>query len=542
MSRVSVLSALALTALLLATPMLAADDAATLYKGSGRLSFEPQVTAAGATVTVTGPGGFYSQEEFASAANAAFEISTNMADGAYTYRLVLHPRVGAATRRAMDQARATGDDFTAEVLAAELAIDPISGSFTVRNGAIVNEALVESAAAISQTDSGFEATSDAATFNNVNAAAQVFATDVIVQGSECVGFDCVASESFGFDTLRLKENNLRIHFDDTSSSASFPSNDWRIVANDSSNGGANYLAFEDATAGRTPFKVEAGAIANALYVDSDGDVGVGTANPVVEVHSVDGNTPTLRLEQDGSNGFTPQTWDIAGNETNFFVRDVTNGSKLPFRIEPGAPDNSLYIDSTGNIGLGVTNPGNELVISANDRPAIQLIDTTETEKWEIKRSGSGLAFVNDTNGTNLVLFDSGIVRMGSSSTSGSEVFLLQANGDLAIAGALSQGSDRNSKQNIVPVTREEILEKVMQLPIARWEYKLRPDVEHVGPMAQDFHALFGLGPSDRRISTLDTSGVALAAVQALHQKLEEKQLEIDTLSQRLEALEARLAQ
>jgi hypothetical protein len=62
--------------------------------------------------------------------------------------------------------------------------------------------------------------------------AQVFATDVIVQGSMCVGIDCATSESFGFDTQRFKENNLRIHFNDTSASASFPSNDWRITIND----------------------------------------------------------------------------------------------------------------------------------------------------------------------------------------------------------------------------------------------------------------------------------------------------------------------
>jgi len=68
---------------------------------------------------------------------------------------------------------------------------------------------------------------------------------------------------------------------------------------------------------------------------------VGTSKPVVEMHLVDGNTPTLRLEQNGSSGFTPQTWDLAGNEANFFVRDVTNGSKLPFKIIPGAPDNSV---------------------------------------------------------------------------------------------------------------------------------------------------------------------------------------------------------
>lgn len=176
---------------------------------------------------------------------------------------------------------------------------------------------------------------------------QVFADDVIIDGSLCVGLDCVNGESFGFDTERLKENNVRLHFDDTSSSASFPANDWRIIINDSSNGGANYFAIEDATSGRVPFRVEAGAPSNALYVESDGDIGIKTANPVVDLHIVEGNTPTVRLEQDGSSGFTPQTWDVAGNEAGFFIRDATNGSTLPFRIRPGSPSNSLHIQSGG---------------------------------------------------------------------------------------------------------------------------------------------------------------------------------------------------
>ena len=62
--------------------------------------------------------------------------------------------------------------------------------------------------------------------------------DLIVDGSACIGFDCVNGESFGFDTIRLKENNLRIKFDDTSVAASFPRTDWQLTANASANGGA----------------------------------------------------------------------------------------------------------------------------------------------------------------------------------------------------------------------------------------------------------------------------------------------------------------
>ncbi len=186
-------------------------------------------------------------------------------------------------------------------------------------------------------------------------ADQVILDDLIVDGSICAGMDCVNGESFGFDTIRLKENNLRIRFVDTSSTSSFPSRDWQITANDSSNGGANKFSIDDIDGGRTPFTIEAGAPSHSLYVDDGGRVGFGTATPVVQLHLKDGNTPTLRLEQDGSSGFTAQTWDVAGNEANFFIRDATNGSTLPFRIEPGTPSNMLYIADDG-VGITTTNP------------------------------------------------------------------------------------------------------------------------------------------------------------------------------------------
>ncbi len=178
-------------------------------------------------------------------------------------------------------------------------------------------------------------------------ADQVFLDDVIVGGSACIGQDCVNGESFGFDTIRMKENNLRIKAQDTSNSASFPTNDWQITFNDSSNGGANKFSIDDIDGGKTPFTIEAGAPSNSLYVDDGGKIGLGTSTPVVEVHVKDGDTPTIRLEQDGSSGFTPQTWDMAGNESNFFVRDVTNGSKLPFKIRPNAPTGSIDITTSG---------------------------------------------------------------------------------------------------------------------------------------------------------------------------------------------------
>ena len=76
----------------------------------------------------------------------------------------------------------------------------------------------------------------------VSVADQVIPDDLIVQGSTCVGFDCINNESFGFDTIRLKENNTRIKFEDTSL-AGFPTNDWQLTANDSASGGASKFSY-----------------------------------------------------------------------------------------------------------------------------------------------------------------------------------------------------------------------------------------------------------------------------------------------------------
>jgi hypothetical protein len=94
---------------------------------------------------------------------------------------------------------------------------------------------------------------------------------------------------------------------------------------------------------------------------------------------------------------------------------------------------------------------------------------------------------------------------------------------LAAGGnAWSPMSDRNVKENFRSVDPRGILEKVVALPVTEWNLISQPaEIRHVGPMAQDFKAAFGLGEDDRHISTSDADGVALAAIQGLNQKLEE---------------------
>ena len=89
---------------------------------------------------------------------------------------------------------------------------------------------------------------------------------------------------------------------------------------------------------------------------------------------------------------------------------------------------------------------------------------------------------------------------------------------------------------------QALLAKVVALPVTEWNYKTDSQaVRHIGPMAQDFQAAFGLdGKDDKHISVVDEGGVALAAIQGLNEKVDQKDAEIQSLKQQNESLLQRL--
>jgi trimeric autotransporter adhesin len=109
-------------------------------------------------------------------------------------------------------------------------------------------------------------------------------------------------------------------------------------------------------------------------------------------------------------------------------------------------------------------------------------------------------------------------------------------------GSWSSLSDRNAKENFDHVDPQAVLNQLVGLPIHSWNYKSQsPDIRHIGPTAQDFLAAFAIGSDPRRITTVDAYGVALAAIQGLHQLVEERNDRIESLEQQNQQLEARLS-
>ena len=99
-------------------------------------------------------------------------------------------------------------------------------------------------------------------------------------------------------------------------------------------------------------------------------------------------------------------------------------------------------------------------------------------------------------------------------------------------------SDRRVKTDIEAVDALGVLAGVLELPLSEWSYRSQPGARHIGPMAQDFHAAFGLnGDDDTGIATVDADGVALAAIQGLNAKLE---AELAAQSARIDRLEREL--
>ncbi len=514
---------------------LHAADVARVDVSSGGLLVQPLVSAESIGVSVTGPRGLVAARVFGRAETPALDFGdASLADGLYLWEVRLNPAA-----RARAEAEVAGAAQTAPVALTQ------SGSFVVRGGLVL------------RADPSAREPRPAAAPGRGPGEPQgprapedfVINDDLIVVGSTCAGFDCVNNELFGIENFLGKQNNNRIRMDDTSSAAGFPANDWQLRFNDDNSGGLNRFAVEDLTGARVPMSILAGAPNNSLFVDAAGNVGLNTAAPATELHVVDGDTPDLRLDQDGSSGFTPYTWDVAGNESNFFVRDVTGGNTLPLRIRPGAPSSSLDILGTsGNVGIGTSGAAASLHVFRNNATAqLRVEEATATTASRnllriVNNGASTFRFDNTASG---LLWGFGSLGSGNffiGATPGQPLAMqVTTAGNMIITGTYSSTSDRNAKTDIAEVDPQAVLRKVAELPVSTWRFKQASE-RHMGPMAQDFAAAFGLGADDKLLAPADVGGVALAAIKALKQEVDAKDALIAELRARLEALEARLPQ
>ena len=477
---------------------------------------------AGLSVTIAAPDGRVFRVETKSGSSAEFILSdkqgNRLPDGQYTYELRLTPEISKAVKEQLAAARGK-DDEAEDVRAARKRVGlpnlVESGGFSIVNGAVIVAGAAEEAGArkvskISEQRLPGLVPATTETKNKMHHPLMiakpddVIPDDLIVQGSACVGLDCVNGEVFGFDTIRLKENNTRLQVEDPSA-AGFPLNNWQIRANSSAAGGASFLGFVDQGAagnsetGTIVFEVDAGAPANSLKVSSTGRVGLRTATPVLDLHITTADTPAHRLEQTNQGGFTAQTWDIAGNEANFFVRDVTSGSRLPFRIRPGAPTSSLDISASGDVGIGTGSPSRRLHVHSAANTVLLITDnvsgSASTDGLQLIQGGANSFFENQEAGTmtfrtsatdRLTITAAGSVGIATAAPTDT----LSVNGTASKPGGGTWAVFSDERLKNIKGGFNSGLKAVMQLQPLRYEYTptnplgFKSNEEHIGFGAQ----------------------------------------------------------
>jgi trimeric autotransporter adhesin len=197
---------------------------------------------------------------------------------------------------------------------------------------------------------------------------------------------------------------------------------------------------------------------------------------------------------------------------------VYNSALGAYGTVPGGVDSHASGDYSFAAGRGAVANHSGTFVWADDTPAY--IASTADNQFVVRASG-GARFYSDTNATVGV-------RLAPGGTGWSGV------------------SDRNLKENFTPVDNESLLTALNTIPMTTWNMKSQDDsIRHIGPMAQDFHAAFGVGEDNTHISYSDANGVSLAAIQGLFQLLQEQgaenrelRLAIERLEQRLSAIEA----
>ncbi len=270
------------------------------------------------------------------------------------------------------------------------------------------------------------------------------------------------------------------------------------------------------------------------------------------------------------------------NSTGGTVIGINNGSATN-----NIPNTGVVFFNSGNVGIGTTAPASKLSVGGVGDASVAIYGTGASYGLYGVGNNTGVRGDTNSNGSGVYGYNPnvqgtgvygsgglmGVYGTGTSygvygdTTTGHGVYGYSSGGGNGVygyspygsgndfrggggeygrAGAWYNASDRNKKENFIPIDNKTILDKIVQLPITQWNYIGDENkVKHIGPVAQDFYAIFGVGDDEKTISTIDPAGISLAGIKALdakvkdqQQQLDQKQGTINQLTKRVERLES----
>lgn len=451
---------------------------------------------------VTGPDGFEAQRR-ASGQNMVWQLPPGAPDGVYRFDVYAQgiPDAGQSGNNA-----ASGTDVDTRA----------TGRFEVKGGMIVSP----------------------------EADTQSSLTGVLKEGL-AAALEFVVPTASAAD-LTAESGAPRVNFDDTGTGAG---NDWYVTGNGFDGSPDNFYVRHAATgdyvmmlregAGNYAFEIDSNedvSLVDEVFIDgSTGRLGISTATPQRELHVVaqggslfesaemrlQGSTGDYSDWQQGLSGLWLVNYDVDADSTS-----------QPVKFTNGTPTNTLVTTVAGNVGIGTNAPERPVHVvrdgSGAEVALLKLDNPTGKARFAISADGQSWTF--DNTGSESFT----ISRTGT----GVAELLLDNSGNLTVQGTVNTSSSRELKEGIESIDAAAVLSKIEQLDVAEWSYKTDGDVRHVGPMAEDFHALFAIGNDEKHLAPSDLAGVAVAGVKGLNDKLAAKSEALDAQAQSIEALRA----
>ena len=184
------------------------------------------------------------------------------------------------------------------------------------------------------------------------------------------------------------------------------------------------------------------------------------------------------------------------------------------------------------VGIGTYLPTADFEISDSDYAAMRLYSYQGATRFAFSATPLGVFTVNQigTGGQELTVR----TRLDADGPT------LEAQGSVKGTQFIASSS-RELKTDFATLDGKKVLSKLSEVPVMSWRFKNEDDsVRHFGPVAEDFRAAFQLGDG-QTISNVDADGVTMAAIQGLHQLLEEQQTALERKDQEMADLRRRLA-
>jgi hypothetical protein len=246
-----------------------------------------------------------------------------------------------------------------------------------------------------------------------------------------------------------------------------------------------------------------------------------------------GQTAYVRPPADVGGGNT------TGDQGTFVWNDTTTGADPNPTFSSTGP-NQFLVHAAGGVGINAppVAPGVEFTLSSMDGVANMFLHAGTATDGILVSTGAGSGTNNasfsidnydgliaDTHRRFFLNGSNGFVALNSSTTPAFPFVVGSStkNGNGAhinTDGTYSSSSSRDFKEGFAAIDPTDILQRLVAMPIQTWQYKGAATGRHLGPVAEDFKATFGLGYEDRYITTVDEEGVALAAIQGLNEKVE----------------------